>query len=88
MNDAVVHYQKIDVALSRRLKAEAGRVMQWIRRNPEVPRIRPRGYRRVNLQVFPYYIAYFLWADAIWILAFAHGHREPEYWIERIRKLA
>ena len=83
LNDAIVHYEKIDVVLSRRLKTEAGRVLQRIKRNPELPRIHPRGYPRINLRVFPYYIAYFLWSDTIWILTFAHGHREPEYWINR-----
>lgn len=83
LQDAIIHYEKIDAVLSRRLKTEATRVLQYIRRHPEMPRLRPRGYRRVNLRVFPYYVAYVIWADTIWILAFAHGHRKPEYWIGR-----
>ena len=55
----------------------------WIEANPELPRVRPQGYRRVNLNVFRYYIAYHIWADTIWILAIAHARRRPEYWIER-----
>lgn len=37
----------------------------------------------MNLKVFRYYVAYFIWQDVIWILAIAHGHRRPEYWIVR-----
>jgi hypothetical protein len=45
--------------------------------------LRPGGYRRVNLKVFPHYIAYAQVGEAIWILAIAHAHSEPEYWIDR-----
>ena len=38
---------------------------------------------RVNLKVFPYYIAYVIHSGIIWILAIAHGARRPEYWLER-----
>ena len=88
LDDAIAHYERIDAALSLRLRVEVRRALIWIRDNSEIPRLRPNGYRRVNLRVFPYYLPYFIWADAIWILAFAHGHRKPEYWIERVDKLA
>ncbi len=87
LNEAIAHYEKVDSALSLQFRNEARRALLWIRKNPEIPRTRPRGYRRVNLRVFPYYIAYFTWRDTIWVLAFAHGHRKPEYWIERAGKL-
>jgi hypothetical protein len=34
-------------------------------------------------QLFPYYISYIVRESVIWILALAHGHRRPEYWIDR-----
>ena len=61
--------------------------VQWIIKNPKVPRIRDGIYRRVNLRVFPYCIAYLLKDEKIWILAIAHSHRKPEYWIERTTPL-
>ena len=51
--------------------------------HPDLPRIRPGGYRRVNLKVFPYYVAYVLHQGDVWVLAIAQGHRKPEYWIGR-----
>ena len=48
-----------------------------------MPRLRPGGYRRVNLKIFPYYISYVVRDPVIWILAIAHGHTLPDYWIDR-----
>ena len=84
---AVAHHEEIESGLGLRLKEEARGVIHWILRNPGLPRLRANAYRRVNLKVFPYYVAYFLWADTIWILAIAHSKRRPEYWIGRKSKL-
>jgi toxin ParE1/3/4 len=68
--------------LGVRLKEEVRAVIRWIGENPETPRLRPEGDRRVNLKIFRYYLPYFLWNEVIWILAVAHGSRRPEYWIK------
>ena len=83
LNAAVAYYEDIEPGLGIRLKEEARGVIQWIGKNPEVPSLRAKGYRRVNFKVFQHYIAYFVWSDRIWIVAVAHGHRRPEYWLER-----
>jgi len=59
-------------------------VVEWILRFPEVPRLRQREYRRVNLRAFPHYVAYIIRGDTIWVVAIAHGHRRPEFWINRM----
>lgn len=87
LDEAVAHHEEIESGLGLRLKEEARAVIRWILQNPELPRLRAVGYRRVNLKVFPYYVAYFPWADTIWILAIAHSKRRPEYWIGRKSKL-
>ena len=43
--------------------------------------------RRLWQEVFPYYIAYIVRGDVLWILAIGHSHSRPEYWIERARKI-
>ena len=81
--EAVAYYEGEACGLGSRLWEEVDRHIAWIERNYEVPRSRPGGYRRVNLKLFPYYIAYIVREPVIWILAGAHGHRRPEYWVDR-----
>lgn len=42
------------------------------------------GYRRANLNVFPYYIAFTTAGDTIQILAVAHAKRHPDFWKKRM----
>ena len=87
LNEAVADYEEIEPGLGIRLKEEARSALLWIREHPDLPRLRPKGYRRVNLKVFRYYVAYFVWSDTIWVLAIAHSNRRPEYWLGREKKL-
>ena len=79
------YHEEIEASPSVRLKEEVRVAIHWIQTNPEVPRLRAKGYRRVNLKVFRFYVAYFIWVDTIWVLAIAHGGRRPEYWLQRKR---
>jgi len=38
---------------------------------------------RVNCPVFPYFLAYIVRGETIVIIAVAHSHRKPEYWVDR-----
>jgi hypothetical protein len=88
LNDAIAYYEEQQPGLGLRLKEEFERHVSWIIGNPTVPSIRSVGYRRVSLRVFPYYIAYVVREDTLWIIAVAHGHRKPEYWIKRKNEIA
>ncbi len=88
LGEAIAYYEEIEAGLGLRLKQETHAAIEWIQANPELPRPRPKGYRRVNLKVFPYYVAYFIWGDRIWILAIAHGRRRPEYWLKRKQQIS
>nr|VFJ91370.1 MAG: ParE toxin of type II toxin-antitoxin system, parDE [Candidatus Kentron sp. H]VFJ93987.1 MAG: ParE toxin of type II toxin-antitoxin system, parDE [Candidatus Kentron sp. H]VFJ99133.1 MAG: ParE toxin of type II toxin-antitoxin system, parDE [Candidatus Kentron sp. H] len=88
LQDAIAYYEEQQAGLGLRLKEEFDRHIHWIMDNSIVPRIRGGGYRRVNLKTFPYYIAYIIRGDTLWILAVAHGHRRPEYWIGRKNKVS
>jgi len=50
---------------------------------PDVPRLR-RNYRRVNLRLFPFYLAYIIAGDCIYVIAIAHMRRKPGYWTTRM----
>ena len=83
LTDAVAYYEGELNGLGQRLWDEVDEHIAWIVQNPEVPRLRPGGYRRVNLKIFPYYVSYIVRDPMIWILAVAHSHSHPEYWINR-----
>jgi plasmid stabilization system protein ParE len=80
---AVEYYEGQLDGLGQRFWREVDQHITWIAENPEVPQVRVGGYRRVNLRVFPYYVAYIVRDPVIWILSIAHGHSLPEYWIGR-----
>ncbi len=42
------------------------------------------GTRRCRLHRFPYGVIYFVEHGEIVVAAFAHLHRRPDYWVERI----
>lgn len=50
---AVAYYEGELNSLGQRLCDELDEHIEWIVANYEVPRLRPGGYRRVNLRVFP-----------------------------------
>jgi ParE toxin of type II toxin-antitoxin system, parDE len=86
LREAADFYEKQQAGLGRRFWQEADEHVHWISLHAEVPRLRLSGYRRVDLRVFPYCIAYIVRGNVLWILAIAHSSRRPEYWIERQKK--
>ena len=82
--ESVAYYESQEPGLGLRFRNEVATIVDWILQFPEVPRLRPKGYRRVNLRAFPHYVAYIMRENTIWVVAIAHGHRRPEFWIDRI----
>jgi plasmid stabilization system protein ParE len=80
---SVAYYESKETGLGARFRNEVAEAIERILRHPELPRLRLKGYRRLNLRVFPHYIAYIIRGETIWIVAVAHGHRRPEFWIDR-----
>jgi toxin ParE1/3/4 len=81
--DAISDYEETRGGLGQRFKDRVDRCVLWIADPPELYRMRPGGYRRINLRVFPYYIPYIVRGATLWILAVAHGSRKPLYWISQ-----
>ena len=88
LNDAVEYYEEEQYGLGLRMMEEVDKHVHWILKNSTIPRVRKGGYRRVNLKTFPYYIAYIVHKNTLWLLAIAHGHRKPEYWIKRKNEIS
>lgn len=88
LNDAVEYYEGEQTGLGLTMIDEADKHVHWILQNPIVPRVRKGGYRRVNLKTFPYYIAYMVHEESLWVIAIAHSYRKPEYWIKRKNEIS
>ena len=70
--------------LGARFQTEVESVCSAIIQHPLLWRLRPTGYRRVNLPGFPYYIAFVIEAPQVFIVAVAHSSRRPGYFNPRI----
>ena len=81
--DAISGYEDARAGLGQRFKDEVDRCVLWIADHPELYRLRPSGYHRINLRFFPYYIPYIVRGEILWVLAVAHASRKPLYWISR-----
>lgn len=77
------YYEEAQAGLGQRFYREVIGCLDWIAANPTLPRLR-KDFRRVNLKVFPFYIAYVTEGDCVWVLAVAHGYRRPRYWMNRM----
>ena len=81
--EAIEYYEDLEPGLGVRLKSEVREHLATVIAAPDRLRLRSLGYRRISLRVFPYYIAYFLDGESLWMVAIAHAHRRPEYWRKR-----
>lgn len=83
--EAVDFYEHRQAGLGEKFYREVLRSLDWIEANSSVPRLR-KNYRRINLPVFSYYIAYLIQPDFILVVAIAHAHRKPGYWVTRMNE--
>lgn len=69
--------------LGARFLAELRRVEDQICSFPESGAQIVRGIRKCVLRKFPYSVIYSIEADKVIVLAVAHHHRAPFYWVDR-----
>ena len=56
--ESVNYYESKETGLGARFRDEIVEAVDRISRNPELARLRPKRYRRVNLRAFPHCVAY------------------------------
>lgn len=83
-NDAIEYYEFQVQGLGTNFREEIKRALRTIRRFPKIGAIEEGDIRRYILHRFPYKIMYSIEKDYIYIIAIAHTHREPSYWIGRV----
>jgi toxin ParE1/3/4 len=59
-------------------------IERWPRSGPLADQVAEHlEVRRAPIARFPYYLAYMVTNDVLFVLAVAHEHRRPGYWTER-----
>ena len=83
LNDASEYYELEVPGLGIRFKNEVKKAIRRICEYPMAWSIEKDSIRRCLLHKFPYKIIYSIENDYIYIIAIAHCHRHPDYWIDR-----
>ena len=83
LDDAVNFYELEFSGLGIRFKNEIKKAVMRISEYPQAYSVERNEIRRCVLHKFPYKLLYSIEVDHIFIIAVAHQHREPDYWVER-----
>jgi toxin ParE1/3/4 len=84
LDEAVAYYERQQTGLGLRLLSAVELSVARIGDNPQLGApYKDTVFRRTPVGRFPYIIFYAEFADAIWVIAVAHGRRRPEYWRQR-----
>ncbi|NJS36206.1 MAG: type II toxin-antitoxin system RelE/ParE family toxin [Brachymonas sp.] len=84
IDEALAYYQAIDPMLCSRLTNDIEQALSAIAHMPESWKSIGGGLRQNRLKAFPFLMNYLVRDDKIWIVAFAHTHRKPNYWRDRL----
>ena len=84
-NDEIEYYEMELEGLGVRFKEEVKRVIRIIKNMPDIGPPESENIRKYILHKFPYKVLYSIEKDHLYIIAIAHMHREPRYWINRIK---
>lgn len=83
LNDAIDYYNLEVPGLGSVFKEEIRKSINRIKEYPESWPIMVKSIHKYLLHKFPYKVLYSIETDHIYIIAIAHQHRKPNYWIER-----
>lgn len=84
-DEAERYYNRQVPGLGEQMRAEVRAALLRLRRWPLSCPTERGDIRRLTLGRFPYKLLYSVESDHIYIIAVAHQHREPSYWIDRIK---
>jgi plasmid stabilization system protein ParE len=83
LHDGFEYYENQTNGLGKNLINDFRQSLERILNYPEAFTQVQNNIRKCRLKKFPYSIIYALEENLIIILAIAHHHRNPEYWISR-----
>lgn len=84
--EAASFYEAGVSGLGRDFSYEVERVITILLEHPELGSRVDKDLRHFVLRRFPFSVVYAVAGQLIYIVAIAHGSREPEYWKSRARE--
>ena len=83
MEDAIHFYELEYEGLGQKFKEEVKKASIRISEYPRAWSTERRDVRKCLLHKFPYKLLYSIEKDHVFVIAVAHQHRKPDYWIGR-----
>jgi hypothetical protein len=83
LDDATRFYELQYVKLGVRFKEEVRKAATRVSERPELYTIEQGEIRKCLLHKFPYKLLFSIEPEHVFIIAVAHQHRKPDYWIKR-----
>lgn len=83
LDDAIKYYELQLEDLGKRYKEEVRTSINRISIFPKAWTVIRPNIRKCVMHKFPYNILYSIQENTILIIAIAHHHRQPDYWIDR-----
>lgn len=83
--EAALRYESEVPELGRRFGGEVERVVQLLLEHPDMGSPVDKDLRHFVFRKFPFSVVYGATGDCIYIVAIAHGSRDPEYWRPRVQ---
>lgn len=84
LDDAITYYNLQSYGLGDKFFDEVLRMTKLISIFLELWAKNTEHTRKAVFKKFPYSLIYSIHHNKIYIIAVAHHHREPEYWIDRL----
>ena len=84
LDDAIEYYELQLTGLGKKFFNDLLETIELISKFPQLFIQNSDHTRKAVLKKFPYSIIYSVLNNTIYIIAVAHQHREPEYWVDRI----
>lgn len=83
LEDAVDYYNQEHPGLGIRFENEVKKAVEKISDYPTSWSLERGEIRKYLMHKFPYKLLYSIEKDHLFIIAVAHQHRRPDYWIDR-----
>jgi plasmid stabilization system protein ParE len=85
--EAIAWYEGRVKGLGMDLADEVETALRYIQERPQsCSPHKQSGFRKRFVRRFPYVIFFKEFSDSIWVIAVAHTHRQPDYWLSRRRE--